>query len=181
MQYYIPGACALALILLPFSKKINLLTYNVYSCIWSYIAIALIATIRSATSVLDFLDDTPIINSLIAFILSAIIGLLISVVLRTNKAKQIMVTVFNETGNSFILEDIIDYQNGSNIKLTLKDKDYYIVGVFRAFDKETDDGWIAVRGYVKYSLDHQIIQSFEGDYNVIFTTRFRDVDTMTVY
>lgn len=181
MQYYAPGACAIALILISFSKKLNLITYNIYSCIWSYISISLVATIRDTLIIFDKLDDTPMINSLLAFVLSGLIGLIVSVLLRTKKVKTLVVSLFNETGNSFILEDIIDYQHGSNIKLTLYDKDYYVIGRFYAFDKTDDNGWIAVRGYSKYSLNHEIIQDFTNDITMKYVVRFKDVDTMEIY
>ena len=143
--------------------------------------LAFIATVRNITPIFNIFSDTPLINSLLSFFLSMLLGLIIFLILKKDKTKKAIVHIFNKTGNDFILHDIVNKSHGSNIKLTFKDADYYLLGRFYGFDKPDGSGWIAVRSYVMYDLTDNKLVDYSNDPEVYFSVRFDDIKTMEVY
>lgn len=143
--------------------------------------LAFIATLRNITPIFNAFSNTPLINSLLSFVLSMILGVVIFLILKKDRTKKAIIHVFNKTGNDFILHDIISKNNGSNIKLTFKNADYYLLGQFFGFDKPDGSGWIAVKSYIMYDLQDNVITDYSNDPDVYFSVRFDDIKTMEVY
>ncbi len=112
--------------------------------------------------------NTAIINSAVSLIIGIFLVIVISIVLQGKRSKKIMIKLFHKTPYSDIWRDVIDLDNGSNLKVYPKDKNYYIIGKHKNHEENGNDSWLAMKGFVKHDT-------------VIITIRFSDIDYLEVY
>ena len=60
--------------------------------------------------------------------------------------KKLTIKINNKTFNNNIWEDIIDYKNGTTLKITCKDKTY--IGIFVAHEEKNSVFWIVLKDYI---------------------------------
>ena len=60
-----------------------------------------------------------------------------------------MVTLFHKTPNDNIWRDVLDLTHGSNLKLYIRDANYYIIGHHRNIEEKGDDSWIVLTEFIK--------------------------------
>lgn len=163
-------------------KKITVNMTVIMSCVISYIWISLITMTNMLWINNNVLDNTLVMSG-ISIILSTIFGCLTSKVFISNKFKKLMVKYFHRTPNDDIWLDVLDFKNGSNLKIYLKNKDYYIIGNYKCYEEKGNDSWIALTGYIKFTCkdDTVINPSHKGDKSVIITVRFSDIDHMEIF
>lgn len=79
----------------------------------------------------------------------------------------------------------MDLKNGSNLRLYLKDKNYYIVGHLKYFEENGNDSWIALSAFSKRYKDDKTLLENENNYsdnsNYIITVRLSDVEYIEIY
>ncbi len=63
-----------------------------------------------------------------------------------------------------IWRDVIDLDNGSNLKIYVKDDNYYVYGHFRNVEEHEDDPYIAVFGYGKFDKVTNELLEYENHY-----------------
>lgn len=61
-----------------------------------------------------------------------------------------MKLISNKTQYNEIWRDVIDFK-ATNLKLYIRDEDYYVYGHFRNIEENKKDPWIAVYGYGKFN------------------------------
>ena len=129
------------------AKKIENTYLFLLSCVYSYVFIALIGLFNAC------LESPPLNNALvvsaIAIILCIIASCVLSSIVKSPNVKHFMLKVFHHTLNDDIWSDIINYETGANLKVYLKDKDYFIIGQYRLNEEKGKDSWFALSGYVK--------------------------------
>lgn len=78
---------------------------------------------------------------------------------------------------------MIGLKRGTNLKIYIKDKDYYIVGHYKFNEEKGDESWMALSAYGKYSKEKNepIGQCYHDKENVIITIRMRDVEQIEVF
>ena len=93
-------------------------------------------------------------NVYIRSVISIIIGLVLSIIFgicyHTKRLGKIMKFISGKTQYRRIWRDVIDLDNGSNLKIYVKDDNYYVYGHFRNVEEHEDDPYIAVFGYGKF-------------------------------
>lgn len=62
-----------------------------------------------------------------------------------------MIKVFHHTLNDTIWSDIINCKVGANLKVYLKDKDYFIIGQYRLNEENGEDSWLTTTAYEQLS------------------------------
>lgn len=91
---------------------------------------------------------------------------------------------FNMTLNDDIFYDVIDFKGGSKCKITLKDKDFYIIGDMDYLgDRINNDQQIVLRAYSQYKIgnDDDAFISYDGDPYAKIVIRYSDVDMIEIF
>lgn len=183
LQYLVPGACCVVLFCYANSIQLSSKYKLVLSCIISYVLLSFVSLIRM-NKFYSF-PDTPILNSGMAVILGLLFTLLLSILVQRKCFNRIMINLFHKTINQSIWRDVLDLENGSNLRLYLKDKNYYIVGHLKNFEEKGNDSWIALSAFSKRNKEDKSLLENEPNYsdnsNYIITVRLSDVEYIEIY
>lgn len=99
--------------------------------------------------------------------------------------KKITVKLFHKTLNNDIWRDIFDLENGSNLKVYLKDQDYYIIGHLKNHEEKGNDSWIALSAFAKFDKEtnknYKNEQSYLDKKDIIITVRFSDIEHIEIF
>lgn len=105
---------------------------------------------------------------------------------RTN---ALFVKFFSRTLNDSIWDDVIDYKNGSVLKVHLKGKPYFIFGTLSHLEERGEDSWMSINKYAKYREEpegeedelfgNEVSYNTEKDYHIVI--RLADVDHVEVF
>lgn len=135
-------------------------------------------------------------NSAIAIILGTIIVIIVAILFQSEWFNKIMIKIFHKTVNDNIWRDIIDFSHGSNLKVYVKDKDYYILGHHKGQEEKGNDSWIALSAFVKYDKETNKKYKNEPDFseketdtpeeikrkqNTIITIRLEDIEHIEIF
>ena len=185
LQYVLPGYWSVFLFKYFTSKKCSKELTIVISCVVSYILIALIALVRPELAFIKEIPNIAIINSGIAIIVGTIISMILAFIFCTKTFSKILVFLFHKTPNEDIWRDILDLKEGSNLKIYLRDKDYYIIGHHKNHEEKGEDSWIAVSAFGKFDVEtnenYTEEPSFLDDENVVYTVRLSDVEHIEIF
>lgn len=184
LQYFIPGYWVLFLFCFLTSKKINATTKNILSCVISYILLSLIYLIRNIIP-LNLIPNNALSNSALSLIIGTIFSILISFILINEKTSKILTKFFYKTINDNIWRDVLDLENGSNLKVYVKDKDYYVIGSCDTYEENGDSSWISISGFAKYdkitNKEYNNEEGYINDYSVLYVIRLSDIEHIEVF
>lgn len=183
LQYIVPGYWVLILFYFSTSKKRNEKTELIASCVISYILLSFTSLIRIRW--FKNLPNTPLINSDLSILLGTLIVIMIAVLLHQNYVKKVFITLFHETINDEIWNDVFDLENGSNLKIYLKDKDYYIIGHHKNHEEKGEDSWLAISAFAKFDKEtnknYKNELAYLNNEKVIMTLRFSDIEHIEIF
>lgn len=54
--------------------------------------------------------------------------------------------------------DVIDFKNGSNLKVFFKEKENYLIGQYKCYEEKGADSWFALTGYAWFSKTFGIVE-----------------------
>lgn len=158
---------------------------NIMSCVVSYVLISFVAFIRLKFDFLSKIPDNAIYNSGISLLIGTLFAILIALIFSSKWFSNITVKLFHKTSNEDIWRDILDLQNGSNLKIYLKNEDYYIIGHHKNHEEKGEESWLAVSAFGKYDKEtnesYKSEPSFLNDENVIYTIRFSDIEHIEIF
>ena len=165
------------------SKKISEKTMLIMSCIISYILLSLTSILR--IKIFKSLPDTPLINSLLCWVIGSIIVFIIAILFQRKLFKKLMVKLFHKTLNDDIWRDVLDLEKGSNLKIYLKGKDYYLIGHHKNHEEKGNDSWIALSAFAKFDVktnkNYNNEPSYLNNKNIYIVVRFTDIDYVEVF
>lgn len=131
------------------------------------------------------IPNTAIANSALAIIAGIIIVSLIAILSQQKQFRKITVKLFHKTLNDDIWRDVLDLEHGSNLKVYLKDKDYYIIGHHKNHEEKGNESWIALSGFAKFDKETNNNYKNEPSYldkqNIIITLRFSDIEHIEIF
>lgn len=183
MQYIVPGYLTIKWFEFTLSKKIQTKNILIFSCVISYCFLSFISLIRIKW--LKDIPDTAIINTALSIIGGIIIVSIIAILSQRKWFKRITVKLFHKTLNNDIWRDVLDLENGSNLKVYLKDKDYYIIGHHKNHEEKGNDSWLALSAFAKY--DKETNQNYKDEPNylenphIVITVRFSDIEHIEIF
>ncbi|WP_157668735.1 hypothetical protein [Lachnoclostridium phytofermentans] len=96
-----------------------------------------------------------------------------------------MLKVLHKSPNDDIWRDIFNYNQGSNLKVYLKDKPYYIIGHYKLHEEKENNSWFALSAYSK--MDKLTNQNYnnEPDYSdredIIIAVRLSDMEHIEIF
>ena len=165
------------------SKKTDEKIMPVMSCMISYILLSAVSILR--IKYFKTLPDIPIINSALSCLIGSITVIIITVLFQRKWFKKIAVKLFHKTFNDDIWRDVIDLEKGSNLKVYLKDKDYYLIGHHKNHEEKGNDSWIALSAFAKFDVNTNKNYKNEPSYldknDIYIVVRFSDIEHIEVF
>lgn len=188
LQYFIPGF--LCLIIFKGITGTNMSnTYTaIFSCVFSYILLSMSELLFIWIKPLKLFSTNIYIRSIISIVIGLILSIIFGVCYHTKRLGKIIKSISGKTQYQRIWRDIIDLDNGSNLKIYVKNDSYYVYGHFRNVEEYEDDPYIAVFGYGKYNkVTNELIEN-EIDYmnedlkndNHIYMIKMSNVDHIEI-
>lgn len=181
LQYYLPGLWTITVFKYFCSKEIQKESQTILACVVSYVLL----------SISDLLSNIPFFGGIkvsvlgksgISIILGTLLALLISSVFCAKWFSGVMVALFHKTPNDNIWRDVLDLTNGSNLKLYIRDADYYIIGHHRNMEEKGDDSWVVLTGFIKHNKnDNRVIETHEGKKDDMIAIRMSDVEYAEIF
>ena len=185
LQYFVPGYWTIFIFKYFCSKKMSSQMNTIMSCVVSYILISMVVFLRSLIEQLSFIPDTAIINSGIAILLGTILSIILSILFSSKRFSNITVALFHKTPNENIWRDILDLKAGSNLKVYLKNEDYYVIGHHKNQEENGDSSWIALSAFAKFDKEtnenYRNEPSFLDDESVTFVVRLSDIEHIEIF
>lgn len=155
------------------------------SCVVSYILITLISLLRLKISFLKLIPDIPILNSGIAIILGTIFAIIVSIIFTCNWFSNFMIFLFHKTPNEDIWRDVLDFKNGSNLKIYLKNENYYVIGHYKKLEEKGEELWITLSGFAKFDKktneNYMNEPSYINDESVTYMIRLTDIEHIEIF
>lgn len=183
LQYVVPGYCCIMLLQFTTSKRIEGKYLLVASCVISYILLSMVSLLRIKW--FKNVPDLALLNSGISILLGIMLVCLISVLFQRKWFIKLMVKLFHKTPNDDIWRDVLDLENGSNLKVYLKNERYYIIGSHKNHEEKGNESWLALSGFVKMDKETNDIYNnepdFSNDNSVIITVRFSDIEHIEIF
>lgn len=181
LQYYIPSLWAITVFKYFCSKEIRAESQTILSCVVSYVLLS-IADLLANISFLGFTKNSVWGKSGISIILGTLLALFVSWIFCAKWFSQVMVKLFHKTPNDNIWRDVLDLRNGSNLKLYIREEDYYVAGHHRNIEEKGDDSWIVLTGFVKLNKsDNTELESHKGDNKSMIAIRLADVEYAEIF
>ena len=181
LQYYLPGFWTITVFKYFCSKEIQTESQTVLSCVVSYVLLS-ISELLSNTTSLEFIKDSVWGKSGVSIILGTLLAFLISSIFCAKWFSGVMVKLFHKTPNDNIWRDVLDLIHGSNLKLYIRNANYYVVGQHRNIEEKGDDSWIVLTGFIKYSQeDNREIENHEGKQEDMIAIRMSDVEYAEIF
>jgi len=174
-QYFFPGYWSIILFSFLTSKKIDRKMLLVLSCLFSYLSITLISLFKQ-------INNTLILSG-VSFIVLTIITIIVSILYSAKWFKKILVKLFHKTPHSDIWRDVLEFDQGSNLKVYFKENDVGIIGHHVVHEEKGNDSWFAISAPIKFNIqtDKIIDERNKDNENIIITFRLNDVEHIEVF
>lgn len=158
---------------------------NLMSCVVSYILMAIITFMRVKIGFLLLMPDNALVNSAIAIFMGTVLSICIALIVSRKWFSNVMVYWFHKTTNDDIWRDVINWKDGSNLKIYLKDQEYYLIGHQKNMEEKGEESWIAISAFGKFDKktneNYREEPSYLDDENVIYTVRLSDIEHMEIF
>ena len=169
LQYYLPGLWTITVFKYFCSKEIQTESQTILACVVSYVLL----------SISDLLSNIPFLG---VIKLGTLLALLVSSIFCAKWFSKVMVTLFHKTPNDNIWRDVLDLTHGSNLKLYIRDANYYIIGHHRNIEEKGDDSWIVLTEFIKHSKDdNRVIETHDGKEKDMIAIRLSDVEYAEIF
>lgn len=183
LQYIVPGYLTIMATIFSLSKKVEKKNIMIFSCVISYVLISFISLIR--IRYFKNIPDNAIVNSGLAIILGFIFACIIAIISQRKWFKIITIKLFHKTLSNDIWRDIFDLEKGSNLKVFLKDKDYYLIGHLKNYEEKENDSWLALSAFAKFDKFTNKLCENEPVYlknsSVYIAIRFSDIECIQIF
>lgn len=182
MQYFCPGIIFIMIIRTFGFKKFAEKYTVIISCVISYLFVSLVGTANDLLFHIQALRK-PLVVSGISMLVSLILGILLSLVFKSETFKKMTLKCFHKTLYDDIWQDVFDFKNGTNLKVYMRDKTYYVVGHYKYNEEKGDDSWMALSAYGMFDKANNkpVGLSYVDNENVIITLRMRDIEHIEVF
>ena len=185
LQYFIPGYWSLFIFRYFCSKRMSNYMMNLMSCVVSYILMAIITFMRVKIGFLLLIPDNALVNSAIAIFMGTVLSICIALIVSRKWFSNVMVYWFHKTTNDDIWREVINWKDGSNLKIYLKNQEYYLIGHQKNMEEKGEESWIAISAFGKFDKktneNYREEPSYLDDENVIYTVRLSDIEHMEIF
>lgn len=122
--------------------------------------------------------------SAVSIIVCFIVAIILITIFSSKFVHGYLVRLFHTNLNTTIWDDVINYKEGTNLKVYLKGKDYYFIGAYRCHEENTGDPYFAISGYSKIdrkSGDVDEMIDHDKDHNRYMVFRISDVEYIEAF
>lgn len=183
LQYFVSGFIFVIIFQFLISRKFKNSTITISSCIISFTWVSLI-------NLLDYLFNKPIFSnlwfiSLFSILLSIVTSILFSKLFLSKKFNKFLVRNYSVTQHESVWNNIIDYQNGTNIKVYLKNQPYYYIGHLYSHEENGLDSWFSISAPMKYKEidcgDDILIFDQQGNTDAYLVFNLKDIEIIQLF
>lgn len=181
LQYYIPGFWTMILFKYFCSKEFQGDFQNIMSCVVSYVLLSISALLVNIP-IFSSIRDSIWGRSAMAILFGTLFAFICSWLFCSQFFSNIMVKLFHKTPNDNIWRDVLDLSKGSNLKLYIREADYYVVGHHRNIEEKGNDSWVVLTGFIKLSKkDNNKLEDHEGDLKSMIAIRLADIEFVEIF
>lgn len=164
------------------NKKISFNAMLVLSCVISYMCLSFITFLNDLCFHNSYIENAIIISGL-STILSSLLSLVFCKFYCSTIFKKLLVKHYYRTPNDDIWSDILDFKNGSNLKVFLRSKDYYIIGHYKFHEENGKDSWMALSafGKVDKETNNLLSPNYLDRKDIMITFPLADVEHVEVF
>lgn len=187
LQYIVPGYLTIKWFEFTLSKKADTKNMLIFSCVVSYCLLSIVSLLK--VRLFQSMPDTAIINSALAIILGIVFISIIAILSQQKHFRKLTVKLFHKTLNDDIWRNVLDLERGSNLKVYLKNQDYYLIGHHKNHEEKGNDSWLALSAFGKY--DKATNKNYKSDPNFtenkrenefrIITVKFSDIEHIEIF
>ena len=179
LQYLVPGYICVLIFTAITSKKVeNTVKFGI-SCVLSFCFITLI---NAAYHVFNWEITEIWVTVAISIALSVVIAILFAEIYTSRLFKKFIVKSFQRSPHDSIWRNVLDYEKGTNLKVYLKNKDYYIIGHFYTHEEKGNDSWFSLSAFIKTDIKtNKDIVNYQEHKDVYIVFNLKDVDTIEVF
>ena len=158
----------------------------IISCIISYLLLSLVSVMRVKNIFgIKSSPDTPFINSAISSIIGIVVTAIIAIIINRKWFINLSIWAFHKTPYDNIWMDVLDFTNGSNLKVYLKDEPFYIIGHYLSHEDNKKDSWFVITAFTKIDRNTNQIYNNEPSYSdnpeIKYVFRLSDVEHMEIF
>lgn len=183
LQYFVPGYLTIMVVCFAMSKKVAAQNMLIMSCVVSYTLLAAVSLLR--IRFMKQIPDTVLVNSGISILIGVALACFLSCLIQRKWFQKITVKLFHKTFHDDIWRDVFDLENGSNLKVYLKEQDYYLIGHLKNYEEKGNDSWLALKSFAKYdketNANYKNEPSYLNEKNVMVTVRMADVEHIEIF
>lgn len=154
------------------------------ACVISYVIVSFIHVINAIISK-NTVQLDPLIVSGIASLIAIGFSLLLSIVFISKRFNNFMIKRFHKSLNDDIWRDVFNYDSGSNLKVYLKEKPYYIIGHYKLHEEKENNSWFAISAYSKIDKETNENYNNEPDFSerndIVITIRLNDIEHIEIF
>jgi hypothetical protein len=181
LQYFVSGYIFMTLFTFLASKVVDQSVKLICSCVVSFIWVSLIRSLNSVFIQSHILNSIWVISCL-SCILSIICAIVFSKLYTNKNFKRFMVNTFTKTPHETVWRNVVDLETGTNLKVYLKGKDYYILGHLYSYEEKGNESWFCLHCPVFYTIKDNIsIYTQENNNNAFLAFNLQDVDMIEIF
>lgn len=149
LQYLVPGYLCILIFKSLTSRKIGTNITILMGCVISFVTIGILQLVSvRITPLTEFW-----VLCIVACCLDAIVGIIAAYLFRHQRFKQVFVKCFAVTPDGSAISNVVDWENGSNVKVYLHDTDYYLLGHLFSLENNGANSWMCLHSPMKCHLD----------------------------
>lgn len=161
-MYFVPGYIFLLLAKEITMRKISRTTEILLSCSISFI---LVSTIQMIFSLIPNVGTNLFwVVTTLSILISAILAGIFGKIYNSEKFHRKFENVFKIILKNRIWENVIDYENGTKVKVYMKDKNFYYWGDVDGVEDNEENSYFCIRNPIKIEFDsNKSINDIESD------------------
>lgn len=134
------------------------------SCVFSYILLSLIELIFVFAKSSDEIKNNLYIRSFIGIAIGTVLSIIFSAIYYSKSFGNFLKSISHKTQYESIWRDVINFKTGSNLKVYIKNENYYVYGSFKCIEINQIDPYISIDRYGKYDKITNELLEYEEFY-----------------
>lgn len=137
---------------------------TILSCVFSYILLSLTELIFAFTKSSDEIKNNLYIRSFIGIAIGTVLSIIFSAIYYSKWFGKFLKSISHKTQYESIWRDVINFKTGSNLKVYIKNENYYVYGSFKCIEINQTDPYISIDRYGKYDKITNELLEYEEFY-----------------
>ena len=158
----------------------------ILSCTFSYLLISIVEFIFVTLKCSDQIKNNLYLRSFIGITIGVSLSIIFSIFYHTKLFGKILKSISHKTQYESIWRDVINLKTGSNLKVYIKNENYYVYGSFKCIETKQVDPYISIDRYGKYDkitnelLEYEEFYFEDESYEHIYVIKMSNVDHIEI-